>query len=171
MTLAIIRGIFLRGRYARVSDKYWDPPPGPTDHDILGVLSSEGTYKRVENYLKKHGRVEVSERVNPLPFIQEGIISAPAAASCYSLNDCLVLNFTRPYGLFNGGVAHIIEAAGYKKNVKGIERTLQTLKDAAVAGASWRLEAYWEKTKERKVEVPGLLERGLASHLHLLMEK
>lgn len=175
MSLVIIKGILLRGRYSRPSDDYRDDlPPGPTDHDIQGLLSLNGTYGKVEAYLKKHGRVEVPEKFNPLPLVQEGIISAPAAASCYSFNDCLVLNSTLPYGIFNGGVAHLIEAASPERNSAGIERTLELLKWEA--GLKWT--PYWDKTEERRIDIPELLDvqrkgkkNNLVNHLPRLTER
>ena len=152
MSKIVIKGIMLKGRYSGPADKYIEPPPGPTHFDIGGEL--RGTYKKIEEFLKSNGKIIVPELINILPYIKDGIISAPIAASCYIFNDCLVANGFRPY---YQGVAHVIQTASKLETESAIDETFKVIKDEA----GWEWREYWKipyECERKIIDAPEQLE-------------
>ncbi len=140
MTELTLVGIIMNGRITGPADKYYDPPPGPTDDDVI-----EG-YERVDSLLRRSGLEIVEEKVKHLPHIEDGFISASAAASAYLYMGCIIINRFHPFFQSQG---HIIYAAGLKKDVWAALKHLK-------AYASWEWEDYWfTYLSERKVYVSG----------------
>ena len=148
MSKIIVKGISLNGRISSPADKYCEPPPGPTHRDI------GRTYNKVEEFLKSNGKPIIPEMINPLPLINEGIISGGAAASCYALNDCLIANQVRQY--FRSTL-HVIQVAAKLENESAIDQAFKLLKWEVWEMNKW--EKYWRDfDKEKIVNVPEQLE-------------
>lgn len=145
MSKILVKGIMLKGRYSGPADKYYEPPPGPADLDI------KETYKRIEKFLKLNGKPIIPKMVDPLPLINEGVISGAAVASCYTFNDCLIANQIKQY--FNG-TAHVIQVAAKLENESAIDKLFKLLKWEA----GWEWDQYWINDKERVVDIPNRLE-------------
>jgi hypothetical protein len=83
---------------------------------------AERTYTNAQKFLEKHGKPILDQQVNPFPW--EGVISAPAAVSCYSFLECIVGNHFRPYG---GGVQHRMIVGGREEDYQRITHVINIL--------------------------------------------
>ena len=137
MSKILIKGIVLDGIYNTPVYKYREPPPVPMDSDV------EKTYKSIDELLKTNGQPIIPQKVQHLPFIEEGFDTPSVAASCYIFNDCIVANGFRPY--FDG-VAHIIQVAAKLKNKSKIDDTFKVLKERA----GWEWQKYWREYRKSK---------------------
>jgi hypothetical protein len=93
--------IYFEGQTARYGGDR-DAPSSVDDHTVAG------RYEHTEDFLQKHGKV-VEEKLEVLPWISEGIISASRAHGVYRLHDCLVENKFFPHW---GGVSHELWIGG-----------------------------------------------------------
>ena len=141
----LIRAILLAGRHPADGDGHC-----PLEWHV------EETYKKVDEFLKKHGQPVVGEQINYFPHIDDGFITPAVAASCYIVNNCLVGNLFHPYGLFtNTGVIHKMIVGGKVENLPDIKKACNLLWEAS-DGSRWL--HYWKIEKDRVIQFPGNLD-------------
>ena len=143
MSTILVKGIILPEETSRL--KLLQRPESPSMFDIAE------TYASVDRFLKATAQQVVQEGIKHLPLIQEGIISAALAASCYNLRNCLAVNSFEPNFY---GSSHIIQVASQQSNQQGINNVLEVLKSQA--GFRWINR--WLDLETRTIEIPEQIE-------------
>lgn len=115
-----------RGLFAGPIDKYVERE-GPFDSDL------EPCYNELEKFLKENAKTISPQKIVPLPFIEEGVITGPKANSTYFFNSCLVENIWHPGGAFSDSMAHIIEIAG---NSPDVDKSISPVREPLVRALS-----------------------------------
>ena len=134
MAKAFVRAIGVFGRQARISDKYEEPSYPITNYEV------ERSYSRIEKFLQEKAAPVVEQHVNPLPYLEEGIITGPHAGSIYTFNNCLVANCFESGNGFNfDGVYQFLISASFR------EEDIQESFDALKQVGGGRCFFYWEK--------------------------
>jgi len=128
----------MHGRYSGPADKYVEPPPGPCHRDV------EESYRTIDQYLKRNGRMIVGQTIKPLPFIEDGVTSAPKIGSIYMMNDCIIVNAFRPH--FNGET-QTVQLAGL--HAKDLERN----KEIIIEVSGYVVRSYWLKRNNNYMEI------------------
>lgn len=91
---------------------------GPYGDEEDGKFPSELTllasYEKIEKFLKENAETIAPQKINPLPYIEDGIITSPSGNSIYFLENCLVENIwdPMPFGPFRPRKGHAVRVAG-----------------------------------------------------------
>jgi hypothetical protein len=142
MVKAYVRAIGVFGRQARISDKYDEPSYPITNYEV------ERSYEGIEKFLSENATPVIDQQVNPLPYIEDGIISGPNAGSIYTFNNCLVANCFESGNGFNfDGVYQCLVSASFKE--EDIQKTFEALKREG----DWSCLSYWKENPRFTGEV------------------
>lgn len=149
-----MKGMAVSGRFGSVLDNYEldEGDAGPTCND------TKDSFKTMAEYLESRAKLK-NFVANPLPLIQDGIISCGAVLQVYEYKDCLVINGYRPY--FSDEM-HMLYVAG--KDTKKLNDVLKELQDAS----SYTVKNYWRPLKPSKVRM-GKAE-DIAERVRLLLQ-
>ena len=129
-------------RHCTPADKYVEPPPGPDHFDLEFRI-----HKRVSEFLETEGKF-LGQGMRPLPYIEDGFITAPLTASWYSLGSSLVCHTTQPYGLFiDTGILYRVFVVDKLENISQINELIDIIKTISL------FRIYWTDEENKIIEI------------------
>jgi len=124
-SVLIIKETHIFFRYAQPADKYTNEYENEPDHFDLRKIENE-----ITKFLEDKGKF-IMEAKRPLPFIEEGFVTAPINWKCYALehpedkSPYLIFQGTRPSGgFYNPGLLYSLVVVGYKENKDKVDGLL-----------------------------------------------
>lgn len=97
-----------------------------SDEEYLQLLNLVNSYGMIEKFFRENAETISPLNINPLPHIEDGIITSPSGNSTYFMGNCLIENKWRPMiTVFDPRKAHEIKMAGLNLNVDKLESLIR----------------------------------------------
>lgn len=96
------------------------------DDEYFKLYNLRVSHSKIERFLKENAKIIIPLKINPLPHIEDGIITSPSANSTYFMGNCLIENIWHPMiNVFDPRKAHEIKIAGIVNDTNGIESLIR----------------------------------------------